>query len=101
MKLLLTLAAGLVVLAGSAQSTTPSATATPTSAGAPSKPVDPDPVVCRAVDPPTGSLIGPHRRCLRRSEWEKMRRDARDLIDDLNHGEQQVNCTPTLQNTGC
>ena len=100
MKLLLVFAAGLAVLAGSVQSETPGATATSTSATQP-KPVDPDPVVCRAITPPTGSLIGPHRRCLRRSEWEKMSRDAHDLVNDLNHGEQQVNCTPTLAGHGC
>jgi hypothetical protein len=83
------LAAGLLIAIGScgAQADPP----------APPSPVaqtaeSPDEIICHTMAAPTGSLIGAHRECHSRREWEQQREQAQQEINNA----QQVGRTGGL-----
>ncbi len=79
--LMLVSTAGLMVLgnvaalADGASGTTDPAQAAAAPAG------DPDKIVCRSMDPPTGSRLGSRRECKTQREWDDIQRQARQQTE--------------------
>ena len=44
---------------------------------------DPDEVVCRMGDPPTGSRLGARRICQTRKEWEQQTKESQTALGTL------------------
>lgn len=79
--LMLVSTAGLMVLgnvaalADGAQATTDPTQAAAATTG------DPDKIVCRSMDPPTGSRLGSRRECKTQKEWDDIQRQARQQTE--------------------
>lgn len=39
-------------------------------------------IICRRVDPPTGSRIGPRRICKTQHEWDLIEQETRDIMEN-------------------
>ena len=87
-------AAVTTMAAAPAPSTTaPQQTTAPLTVNTPGTPAptasaeDPDEVICRMEDPPTGSRLGGHHVCRKRSVWEQMAKDAQKTLGNIEtHG---------------
>ena len=70
------------------QAQTPASQATPAASGQPPKSKnDPDRVICREEEAPTGSRLGGHKVCRTKREWDQAARDAQDMLDDFGRQE--------------
>lgn len=78
--LLLVSTAGLMVL-GNAVALADGSQTTTDPAQTSSAQSDPDKVVCRSMDPPTGSRLGSRRECKTQREWDDIQRQARQQTE--------------------
>lgn len=90
--LLLVSTAGLMVLSNTAvladepQATTDAAQATQTT--------DPDKMVCKSMDPPTGSRLGARRECHTQREWDDRTRQDQSNVSHAQGMGYQMHQTP-------
>src|ERR1700754_4456282 len=77
--LLLVSTAGLVL--GSAAAYADEPTAAPTDAAQATNSADLDKMVCKSMDPPTGSRLGSRRECHTQREWDDRMRRAREQTE--------------------
>jgi hypothetical protein len=92
--------AGLVL--GGAAAAEPERSAPPAVAAAaesaqPAKPREA--VICKYLEPATGSHIGQRRVCKTRQEWRELSSNSRDIVDSVMRRSMLNNCIPTK--TGC
>jgi hypothetical protein len=52
-------------------------------ATAPEASSDPNKVVCKTLEPPTGSRLGARRQCLTQQQWDQMRKQAQENVNRL------------------
>ena len=64
--------------------TATSAASPSTGAAASAKPSDP--MICRELEPATGSRLGGRRICKHKSEWEDLQRNTRHQMDSRTDG---------------
>jgi hypothetical protein len=45
-----------------------------------------DPVICRVLEPQTGSRLGARKVCMRKSIWDQQKQDSGDDLERLQKG---------------
>ena len=56
-----------------------------------SQTVETDPMICRVLEPGTGTRLGARRICQRKSVWDQQRRDAGEELEQLQKGATRKN----------
>jgi hypothetical protein len=56
---------------------------------------DADTIICRKLDPPTGSLIGERKVCKTKAEWDAIRKEAQGDLDNASRTTGAGSCTTT------
>lgn len=77
---------GLIGLSGTAFAEDVQPPAQQTNAPTKNPTSSPDPVICRVLEPETGTRLGAHKVCQKQSIWDQQKRDSGDDLERLQKG---------------